>query len=110
MCDVGVAFLHDVITPGKITVEFAARAGCARNHEPAVPVVGEANQDTRLTLRVLGDASVDLNARYRPGDGRAMGRIGGNHECPVRRFREGPVQMKRREFITLIRVILFIGC
>ena len=32
------------------------------------------------------------------------------HECPVRRFRERPVQMKRREFITLIRVILFIGC
>src|SRR5262249_51620279 len=45
---------------------------------PAVPVVGQANQDTRLTLRVLDDASVDLNARYRPGDGRAMGRIRGN--------------------------------
>src|SRR5262249_12877352 len=78
LCDVGIAFLHDVITPGKIVVEFAARAGCARNHEPAVPVVGEANQDTCLTLRVLGDASVDLNARYRPGAGRAMGRMGGN--------------------------------
>ena len=25
-----------------------------------------------------------------------------HHECPVRRFREGPVQMKRREFITLL--------
>src|SRR5262249_59814976 len=45
---------------------------------PAVPVVGQANQDTRLTPRVLDDASVDLNARYRPGDGRAMGRIRGN--------------------------------
>src|SRR6516164_564223 len=33
-----------------------------------------------------------------------------HHECPVRRFREGPVQMKRREIIMLIRVILFIGC
>src|SRR5262249_12703310 len=47
-------------------------------HEPAVPVVGQANQDTRLTLRILSDASVDLNARYRPGDGRAVRRIWGN--------------------------------
>jgi hypothetical protein len=41
-----------------------------------------------------------------PADGARHGGVTTN----VRRFREGPVQMKRREFITLIRVILFIGC
>jgi hypothetical protein len=76
--DVGVALLRDVVAPDKIAVEFAACARCAGNHEPAVPVVGQTHQDPRLTLPVLGNASLDLNARYGPGDRRAAGQIGGN--------------------------------
>jgi hypothetical protein len=42
-----------------------------------------------LTLRVLGNASVDLNTRYRSGDRRAMEQIRGNRVAiGLRRKRE----------------------
>ncbi len=63
--------MQDIVAPGKIPVEFAARAGRAGDDELAVPVIRQPYQDARFPEWILGHASLKLNARHGLGDGRA---------------------------------------
>ena len=76
---VGVAFLHDVVAPGEIAVELAARSRRARDHQAPVPVVRQPQEEPRLALRVGGDARVELHAGHDLGDRRALARAGHDH-------------------------------
>src|SRR5437773_5658399 len=73
---VGVALLYHVIAPGEIAVELAARARCARDHQPAVPLVRKPQEKSRLAGRVRRDARVELQAGHRFGDRGALAWVG----------------------------------
>ena len=71
---VRVALLHDVITPGEVAVELAARAGGACDDQATVPVVWQPQQEARLAFRVGGNARLDLESGYHFRDRRRRSR------------------------------------
>ncbi len=71
--------MHDVVAPGEVAVELAARARCAGHHHFAVPVIRKPDQDSRFTQRIICDAGLNLDARHRLGDGRAKTGRGCDH-------------------------------
>ncbi len=66
---VGVALLDDVVAPGEVAVELAARARGAGHHEPPVPVVREPQQEPRLAA----GSSATRASSWRPGTACVIG-------------------------------------